>query len=194
MPFCPNCGKTIDQGNVFCPHCGVKILSTISASPSDQITEEEFRAFIGKKADHYLSKFMSFFGGADYGFAVTWSWSACFLGFIWMLYRKMYLWALVAFFIAFTSISFPLIMIGWGIIGNYLYYLHARKKILDFKSRQAQTSVALSLADVGGVNRWVWFVGIFFILCFLGFVILVTLLTLHFFEYQDFSLPKFIET
>jgi hypothetical protein len=193
MPFCPNCGKTFDQGNAFCPHCGVKILSTVPASSGDLIAEEEFRAFIGKKADHYLSKFQSFFGGANYGFAITWSWSACFLGFIWMLYRKMYLWALLAFFIAFTPVAFPLTMIGWGIFGNYIYFLHARKKIIDYKSRQTQMSMALPLSELGGVNRWVGFVGFIFLLLLLSILVLGVLLIFHFLEYQDFSLPKFIE-
>ena len=193
MPFCPNCGKPIDQENVFCPHCGVKILSTVSASSSDQIMEEELRAFIGKDADHYLRKFRSFLGGADYGFAVTWSWSACFLGFIWMLYRKMYLWALVAFLIALTPISFPLAMICWGIIGNYLYFLHARNKIIENRSRQGTTPIPLSLSELGGVNRWVRYIGFIFFLFLLFIVVLGFFIFLHFIKYSVLGIPQSIE-
>ena len=149
MPFCPNCGKAIEMGSLFCSHCGQKITSSVIDPSNKSIREEEFRAFIGKKADHYLNKFRFFGDEGATGFAVTWSWPAFFLGFIWMLYRKMYLWALMAFFIAFTPVSFPLAMIGWGIVGNYLYFLHVRNKIIDYKSRQTQTSMALPPGRVG---------------------------------------------
>ena len=77
-----------------------------------------------------------------------------------MLYRKIYLWALLAFLIALTPIGFPLTMIAWGVTGNYLYFLHARKKILDHKSQQKISSAtAPPLNELGGVNRWVWFLG-----------------------------------
>lgn len=193
MPFCPHCGKSIEMGSLFCSHCGQKIHSSVIDPSNKSIREEEFRAFIGKKADHYLNKFRFFGGEGATGFAVTWSWPAFFLGFIWMLYRKMYLWALTAFFIAFTPVSFPLAMIGWGIVGNYLYFLHVRNKIIDYKSRQTQISQVLPLAEWGGVNLWVWFAGFFFIffllfLLFVGFQIFF-----YFLEYIGLIKPEFIE-
>jgi hypothetical protein len=195
MPFCPQCGNAIETGNIFCPHCGKKITSSVIDPSNKNIREEEFRAFIGKKADYYLNKFRFFENEGAIGFAITWSWSAFFLGFIWMLYRKMYLWALIAFFIALTPVSFPLAMIGWGIVGNYLYFLHVRNKIIDYQFRQTQTSMVPSqaLAELGGVNRWVWFVGIIFFLFLLGIGILGFLYFLHFFEYAGFYKPQFIE-
>ncbi|MGA3085973.1 MAG: DUF2628 domain-containing protein [Thermodesulfobacteriota bacterium] len=171
----------------------MKILPTLSSSFDDQITEEEFRAFIGKKADHYLSKFRSFFSGANYGFAVTWNWPAFFLGFIWMLYRKMYLWALLAFFITFTPVALPLTMIGWGIVGNYLYYLHGRKKILEYKSRQGTTPIALSLSDLGGVNRWVWYIGFIFFLFLVCIVVLGFFIFIYFLQGSFLGNPQSIE-
>jgi hypothetical protein len=192
MSFCPRCGKTIEDVNVFCPHCGNRIALPAIDSLNDPILEEEFGTFIGRQADHYLRKFRNFSNRGRNSFAVTWNWSAFFLGFIWMLYRKMYLWALMAFFIAFTPVAFPLAMIGWGIVGNYLYYLHARKKILDYKSHQTQTSTTLSMSDRGGVNRWVWLVGLFFCLFLLFIAILGFSLFLHFLEYVGFFKPQFI--
>lgn len=195
MPFCPHCGKAMDTEteSVFCPHCGKKIALPAIDPSNDPIIEEEFRTFIGKKADHYLRKFRNFSGRGTNGFAVTWNWSAFFLGFIWMLYRKMYLWALVAFFIAFTPVAFPLTMIGWGIVGNYLYYLHARKKILEYKTRQGATPIILSLSELGGVNRWVSFVGFLFFLFLLSIVVFGFLLFLNFLEYKGFFMPQFVE-
>jgi hypothetical protein len=193
MPFCPHCGKTVEMGSLFCSHCGQKITSSAVDPSNKDIREEEFRAYIGKKADHYLNKFRFFGNEGRTGFAITWSWPGFFLGFIWMLYRKMYLWALAAFLIAFTPVSFPLAMIGWGIVGNYLYFLHVRNKIIDYKSRQTQTSPALPLAELGGVNRWVWLAGFVFLLFLLIFGFLGSLFFIHFLEYLGFFEPQFIE-
>ncbi len=193
MFVCQHCGKTIEIGSVFCPHCGEKIDSAIPDPSLESISEGEFRDFLRKNADYYLYKFRKFSGRGTTGFAFTWSWSAFFLGFIWMLYRKMYLWALAAFVIAFTPVAYPLTMIGWGIVGNYLYYLHARKKILEYKTRQVQTPTTLSLSDLGGVNRWVLFAGFLFFLFLVLIVFLGFQFIFHFLEYTGFYQPEFIE-
>jgi hypothetical protein len=193
MVFCLHCGKTIEPGSAFCPHCGGQVTSSVPDPENEIINEGEYRAFLGNKADHYLRKFRFFGGRGANSFAVTWNWPAFFLGFIWMLYRKMYLWTLVAFVITFTPVALPLTMVVWGIVGNYLYYLHARKKILDYHSLQSQTSTTLSLSDLGDVNRWVWFVGFIFLLFFLIIGVLGFLLFLHFLGYSVFTKPEFVE-
>jgi hypothetical protein len=195
MPFCPHCGNYIEIGSLFCSHCGQMITSSVIDPSNKNIEEDEFRAFIGKKADYYLKKFHFFGVGVETGFAFTWSWPAFFLGFIWLLYRKMYLWALIAFFIALTPISFPLAMIGWGIVGNYLYFLHVRNKISDYNSHQTQRAMVPSqaLAELGGVNRWVWFAGILFILFLLFLLSLGFQLLFYFLEYIGLIQPQFIE-
>ena len=193
MPLCPRCGREIEPDSLFCRFCGERVSPPVPDASYDQVYEEDFRAFIGKNADRYLSQFRRFqITGRD-RFAVTWNWSAFFLGFIWMLYRKMVLWALVTFIIALTPIGFPLTMIGWGIVGNYLYYVQARKKILDIKSRQTAAPTVLSLQELGGVNRWVWFVGIFFFLFLLVVGALGILYLLHLFNYGLSYWPDIIE-
>ena len=57
------------------------------------VTEEEFAAFIRGKAQQYLLKFRKFSVGGNDRFAATWHWPAFLVGFWWLLYRKMYLWA-----------------------------------------------------------------------------------------------------
>lgn len=133
-----------------------------------EVTEEDFAHFIGKNADKYLSKFGEFtVRGAD-KFALTWHWPVFFFGFLWMLYRKLYLWALLAFFLPiiapFVSSYFNLlIMIAWGMTGNYIYYKHAKKKILKLKTDQSCFDLSLmatSLRKIGGVNRWVPYIAL----------------------------------
>lgn len=59
------------------------------------VTENELAAFIGGKAQKYLRKFRKFsIDGID-RFSATWYWPAFLVGFWWLLYRKMYLWAFV---------------------------------------------------------------------------------------------------
>ena len=193
MPLCPRCSREIESDSLFCRYCGEKVSPQSSDSYSDQVHEEDYRAFIGKNADRYLDKFRGFQTPGRDRFALTWNWSAFFLGFIWMLYRKLYLWALLAFLIAMTPVAFPLTMIGWGITGNYLYYLQVRKKILDHKSRQMTTPSSLSLQALGGVNRWVWFVGIFFFLFLLVVGVLGILFLLYLLKIGYFYLPDLIE-
>ncbi len=193
MPLCLRCGKELEMRGGYCPYCGERI-SPSSFDPSNtQISEEDYRTFIRKNADRYLRQFRNFQATGTDSFAVTWNWPAFWLGFPWLLYRKMYLWALLAFFIALTPVGFPLTMIGWGITGNYLYYLHARKKILGYRSNQVIALNALSLAELGGVNRWVWFLGVLFILILLAIGTLGILLLLHFLKYSFLAVPDFLE-
>ena len=194
MSFCPHCGKAIDQGNMFCPHCGGKIAPSGFFSNLDPVSEVEFRTFIGKNADHYWRKFKSFRSTGQEGFAFTWSWSAFFFGFIWMLYRKMYLWALLAFIISLTSITFPLLMIGWGLIGNYIYFWHVRKKILEHRTPISSGVSKRSLAEIGGVNRWIWFIGVILFLFLLAIGFLGGLFLLYLIKEMILYVPQFIET
>ncbi|WP_457638579.1 DUF2628 domain-containing protein, partial [Persephonella sp.] len=55
---------------------------------------EKYRLFIGKNADYHIEKFKKF---EETGGALSWNWAAFFLGIVWMLYRKMYLYGVLAF-------------------------------------------------------------------------------------------------
>ncbi len=189
MGFCRYCGKAIEPGSIFCPHCGRR--DEASIFDREIIQDGEFRAFVGKKSDFYLRKFRYFKERGTNVFALTWNWPAFFLGFIWMLYRKMYLWSLAAFFIAFTPVAFPLTMIVWGTVGNYLYYLQARKKILEYKTEAIPQP--FSLGELGGVNRWVWWIGFFFGLFLLVLLALSLQLFFHLLENVGLVRPQYVE-
>ncbi|MEW6185447.1 MAG: zinc-ribbon domain-containing protein [Thermodesulfobacteriota bacterium] len=194
MPFCPSCGKETDTAYVFCPYCGKKMGAPSTAFSGEWVTEGEFKSFIGKDAGYYWRKFQNFRSTGQEGFAFTWSWPAFFLGFIWMLYRKMYLWSLLAFIIALTPITFPVLMIGWGLTGNYLYFWHARKKILDQRSKLRSGFSTQGLAESGGVNRWVWFVGAILLLFLLAIGFLGGLFFFYLIREMLFYVPQFMET
>jgi hypothetical protein len=127
------------------------------------IAEEDFADFIGKKAQTYFRKFRKFSINEPDKFAVSWNWAAFFFTYIWLAYRKMYLGAGVAFMIgAAIGIMLPVLLPFWwmffGIAGNFLYFRHARKHILELKATHAfsnrdELSAALQLK--GGVNTWI---------------------------------------
>jgi hypothetical protein len=193
MPWCQHCGKEIGMENDYCPFCGSKVFPSSSHFFDVPIEDEHYRTFIQNRADYYLKKFRKFqFAGPDH-FAVTWHWPAFWLGFVWMIYRKMYFWAGIAFIIALTPVAFPLTMVGWAITANYLYYLHSKKKILEYRSRETSGPSAISLNELGGVNRWVWFAGFFFLIVLLLLMGVGLLLLLYFFKNQFTALPDFLE-
>ncbi len=160
MPFCSNCGNNLPADSRFCPHCGkgtesAQLASRFFAQRDNVVTEEDLRAFIGPRAEKYLAKFRLFQVNGIENFAFTWHWPAFFFGFWWMLYRKLYLWSLAAFIIAFIPYAGFAGMIAWGITGNYIYYKHASSKILSLRQRHSFSELTSTISQIGGVNRWI---------------------------------------
>ncbi len=131
----------------------------ISVAEGDSITDE-LAAFIVKNRAQYLAKFEKFNHEGIDRFAVTWHWPAFLFNLWWFLYRKLYIWALIAFVAlcipVFNFISFIL----FGIVGNYLYYKHALKKINALHAFDLSADISSDLAGIGGVNRWAMVLGI----------------------------------
>lgn len=163
MPFCRNCGKEISKDHDFCKYCGERLIP----KPPPKVKEEDFINFIGKNSHKYLPKFKKFnIDGVD-RFSMTWNWPAFFFGFSWILYRKLYLWFLVAL-PTLGLYVFLIAMPVWGMIGNYIYYRHAKKKILGFKTSHSSSdlsSISNSLRKIGGVKYgWAAVLGILWII------------------------------
>ena len=156
MAYCKQCGKEINANEAFCRHCGAKaLLSPMAASgPSSNVTEEDLATFIGKNSDTYLGKFTSFTRSGEDSFSVTWHWPAFFFGLFWMLYRKLYLWALLALFIGFIPCAGLIFPFVFGMTANYIYYYHAKKKLIALKAQpSSDVQRAAELARAGGVNN-----------------------------------------
>ncbi|HBV95477.1 MAG TPA: hypothetical protein DEF36_00285 [Desulfotomaculum sp.] len=164
--FCTKCGKRLPEQNNFCTQCGNIIRPPIEHSYTERksseepdipqaqtaseahelsngITEEDFRRFIGNKADYYISKWKKANTSSPKVFFPSWNWAAFLITCIWAAYRKMYAYA--ALFLVLTVILYlitdiallPLgalvINIVAGITGNYLYFLHCSSKISSAK-------------------------------------------------------------
>jgi hypothetical protein len=157
MAYCRQCGKEVNEGETFCRHCGAKVAAVQPGGGFRGATtrnEEDLAAFVGKNADTYLAKFRAFSeNGAD-SFAATWHWPAFFFSFWWTLYRKMYGWAALVLFLGCIPYIGFLAMIAFGVSANYLYYKHARKKILELSTLPASSMErSAALARAGGVNN-----------------------------------------
>jgi Tfp pilus assembly major pilin PilA len=158
MAYCTKCGKEILEGSSFCLHCGENLSSVKSSilTPrmSSVLTNDDFATFVGKNSEKYLAKFAKFnIGGID-SFQATWHWPALFVPTLWMLYRKIYGWAILAFVTGWIPyIGWFLLPIVWAITANYLYYRQTKRKLLEIKqlhpSPETQRAVIFITGGVG---------------------------------------------
>jgi len=141
----------------------------------NQITEEEYRHFLGKKADYYLKKF-------DYienvsktqniffirGFK-SWNWIALITSIFWVGYRKMYGLMLsiagimlgldIILYIMNINLSnsfayntaLAIVVAGYG---NVFYYRYSKKKILYIKQLHQNNDIEKykALERAGGTS------------------------------------------
>jgi Tfp pilus assembly protein PilE len=179
--FCAKCGSSNDEAANFCVSCGYALpLSDQAATVSHgeaASDEEYYKAIIGpKNQDYYLDHFSRF---DDEGkISPTWNWSAFFVTFYWMLYRKMWMPAAIYFFLpyllmllsgivaavagsvlgVFVSLGYFLyfgaIFIGAPMYANALYYKHCKKTIAAVRSTTPGTQRQLDELDgKGGTSK-----------------------------------------
>lgn len=130
------------------------------------------RQLIGKNADHYLSKWNSFLqsGASDLSAVVkqrSWNWSAFFVPYGWLIYRKMYgLAAIVVACILFSQFFGSLayvVAFGAGIIvalyANAWYFGSVHQKWLKIRTVKDAELVRRATSDQGGTNL-PWAVGV----------------------------------
>lgn len=182
MKVCPQCHQQNQADSKFCYQCGTNLSATVeppTASPIMQVERTDhdlWREFIGPNADRYLTQFKKFGSERAPTFALTWNWPAfLFVSFLWFLYRKMYVYAMVyAIGPMMSTFLTGDITVGivWSIMagatGNYVYYWHCREQIEDIKRRAGgdQAKRALVLKEAGGVQPYVIWVGVAFYVVF----------------------------
>ncbi len=189
MKPCAQCQQQNHENAKFCYQCGnslatapeAPIVTAAAAAPAPAATpmdEALWRQFIGPHADRYLKDFKKFGLGAEPKFVLTWNWPAfLYIPFLWFLYRKMYVYALVyalgpilsAYLTGdyFTSLVWSIMA---GATANYLYYWHCREQIGEIKKNAWTDPIKQdeALNEAGGVQPYVIWVGvaiyIFFVL------------------------------
>jgi len=103
--------------------------------PYGTISEDLYLAFIGKNVNYFSDRFKLFAmqGG---GFIVNWNWAAFFFPCIWLFYRKMYLYGLIALITSLVVPGLSWIITGLivGLFGNSLYFLYAKTKLTQIQN------------------------------------------------------------
>lgn len=169
--------------------------------PTDNLLE----AYIGpKNASYYSQRFARI---ADGGGVVSWHWPAFFVTFFWMLYRKMWLWA-IGYWIVLPlvlsliqvllintvsrSVGFGFYWISYLIIGfvvmpmiaNWLYYKHAKGKVRKVNnSTMSAEQQAVELDRIGGTSNIVFVVVPLLLLMLLGLISAIAIPA-----YQDYTI------
>lgn len=134
-------------------------------------------AFVGVNYSYYQAKWQKIADNKNN--PMTWNWAAFFLGVVWLVYRKMYHYALIFIGLIVLDIMiesfFPLpevfsnavnlmIALGFGFYGNALYQMHMNKKVSEIVQTYPPAQLEAELTAQGGVNlAGAWTLGVFLV-------------------------------
>jgi hypothetical protein len=142
------------------------------ASPPVSSPAAEFagwRQFIGPRADFYLEKFRTFREGTGERFVPTWHWPAFLVGWLWYLYRKMYIHAAIFLFGGLLPMVLGAGLVGvviWNLFAavaaHYLYFMHVKLSMALIERRAGLDQEARDrlIHDAGGIQPYVWWLGV----------------------------------
>lgn len=177
------------------PDTGAAAKNSRPGDPSEVLTDEEARAAVIGDANtaYYLGRFDRIANGEGGG----WNWPAFLVTWYWMLYRKMWVPALLYFIapyivmvvLAVVVAASPALgavlwlvwlaawLIGPGLMANGWYYRHVRNKIRDVRARGgSKDQVIARLEAAGGTsNVAVIIVAVLAIPAFIGILAAVSL-------------------
>lgn len=200
MKSCPACSQDVPEEAKFCLHCG-QTLAIGDPEPvpvQPEVSKVQlWEAFVGPSKslqfsmqegwgwrpafDYYKKKFGQIETPSGAQFVLSWNWpAALFDSFLWFLYRKMYLFALLyAVFPALAIFLTGDMSVGLvsrvlaGGSANYLYYWHVRDKLqhimaIPHLDDQARTRM---VQEEGGVQPYVLWLGVALHLLMIGLLI-----------------------
>ena len=157
--LCSKCGASNEAGSAFCTKCGNSLAKTEVVdhiSNNESYTQEELSLFLEKNQSYYLEKFNLIEKTGD---KKAWNWCSFLIGGYWMLYRKMYVQAII--YIIANLIVGCIPFIGWalslalcvglGIFGNSLYLDHIKKTFTEIGCADSNMRSTL-INKKGGTN------------------------------------------
>ncbi len=186
--FCLRCGEKFLEEAVApsdSPEVDTSETTTEEAAPESLTEEQYWQVLIGRSPclqftwssgwswkpawEYYQRMFQRFHSAEGPRFALTWNWAPVFVEpFLWFLYRKMYLFALVYLIGPVISVFLTgdiTVPVVWSIIAsvsaNYVYYWHLKDIFIRVKQRMGVSpeNRQRELADAGGVQPYVlWLV------------------------------------
>ncbi len=109
--ICENCGAVCNTEDGYCKSCWKKLAGTSNEDDHilEGIGESDWKNFIEKKTDYYMPIFRKHEGKKWF---ISMNWSAFFLRFNWLFYRRMYKAA--ALFYVLTIVLFLVISLLFG--------------------------------------------------------------------------------
>ena len=157
--LCSKCGASNEAGSAFCTKCGNSLAKTEVVdhiSNNENYTQEELSLFLEKNQSYYLEKFNLIEKTGD---KKAWNWCSFLIVGYWMLYRKMYVQAII--YIIANLILGCIPFIGWalslalcvglGIFGNSLYLDHIKKTFSEIGFADSNMRSTL-INKKGGTN------------------------------------------
>lgn len=157
--LCSKCGTSNEAGSAFCTKCGNSLAKTEVVdhiSNNESYTQDELSLFLEKNQSYYLEKFNLIEKTGD---KKAWNWCSFLIGGYWMLYRKMYVQAII--YIIANLILGCIPFIGWalslalcvglGIFGNSLYLDHIKKTFTEIGCADSNMRSTL-INKKGGTN------------------------------------------
>lgn len=183
MKQCGSCEQQNPDDAQFCHRCAQAFSEEpVVLPPTDDVPNDDhlWETFIGPSptvmfspsrgwawrpaALYYLGKFAKFRSAPSPRFELSWNWAAFLFDFLWFLYRKMYMFALlyaVGPFLALYLTGIPTVGVVWKIMaavsGNYLYFWHAKDHLEKLKAQGLvdHASQEKFLREEGGVQSYV---------------------------------------
>ena len=165
---CPHCAAGNPQEALYCNQCGQQLAAAPAPASSPVVELALWRQFIGLRADAYLERFKVFRDGTQERFVPTWHWPAFGVGWLWYLYRKMYLHAAIFLFGGLLPMVLGAGLVGvviWNLFAalaaNYLYYMHIKLTLaqIEHKAERDQETRDQLIHDAGGIQPYVWWLG-----------------------------------
>ena len=157
--LCSKCGASNEAGSAFCTKCGNSLAKTEVVdhiSNNESYTQDELSLFLEKNQSYYLEKFNLIEKTGD---KKAWNWCSFLIGGYWMLYRKMYVQAII--YIIANLILGCIPFIGWalslalcvglGIFGNSIYLDHIKKTFSEIGVADSNMRSTL-INKKGGTN------------------------------------------
>jgi hypothetical protein len=146
---------------------------------------EAIKAYIDKEEseEFYIDAFEDYTKNGIEEFKWHWSWWAFGGGVFFLLYRKLYVEALVFFLISMISSSVPIAsMIIWvasgGVFPYFVYKRYKKGKKMVEENISEPTKQLQALREFGGYNKWAIYAGVAMsLISLLGFLYIFTLTT-----------------
>ena len=204
MNACPSCSQENPEEANFCLQCGQALVALSSeAGPEAAQTKatptqsQLWETFIGPSKSiqfslktgwvwrpaflYYKEKFANIETPQGPRFVLSWNWpAALFDSFLWFLYRKMYMFALLyavapalAIFLTGDMMVGIVSRILAGASANYLYYWHVKDKVQRIMAvpHLDATVRARLIQEEGGVQPYVLWLGAALHILMLGLLI-----------------------